>query len=85
MSIGSQSPKESSIEALLFLEFGRFEIQGRKAGLLLCVGITADELVACRAGRRGEVEEMLHQQGVYPYTDLFRKSVVLTKRKRWLF
>src|SRR5215831_9713668 len=68
-----------AFSALLFSDFGRFEVLGRKAGLLLCMGITADELAACKEGRREEVEQALREQGVYPFTDLHRKSV-LTRR-----
>jgi len=48
-------------------------VRGRKAGLLLCIGITADELAACRKGRNVEVEQALKEAGVYPYTDLHRQ------------
>lgn len=76
MDIGPATPDGSTIAAFLFFDGGRFEVRGRKAGLLLCVGITADELEACRGGRRTEVEAALNSAGVYPYTDLFRRSVM---------
>lgn len=80
MDIGPATPEGSTIAALLFLEYGRFDVRGKKAGLLLCIGLTADELAACRKGRRAEVEEALKKAGVYPYTDLHRQSVLKKKR-----
>ena len=75
MDIASAVPEGSSIAGFLFQEFGRFEVRGRKAGLLLCLGITADELAACRAGGRAEIEKRLRDEDIYPYTDLWRSSV----------
>ena len=79
MDIGSAAPKGSAIAALLFLDYGRFKVRGTKAGLLLCIGITADELESCRKGRRADVEQALKKAGVYPYTDLYRQSVLKGK------
>lgn len=80
IGIGSATPDGSMIEAFLFFDYARFEVRGRRAGLLLCVGITEDELQACREGRRDEVEAALKSAGVYPFTDLSRSSV-LTRRR----
>jgi hypothetical protein len=80
MDIGPATPEGSTIAALLFLEYARFKVRGEKAGLLLCIGITEDELEACRDGQRAEVEQALNKSGVYPYTDLYRKSVLKAKR-----
>jgi hypothetical protein len=80
MDIGPATPDGSTIAALLFFDYARFEVRGKKAGLLLCIGITADELEACRKGRRAEVEQALKKAGVYPYTDLYRESVLKAKR-----
>lgn len=80
MDIGPATPEGSTIATLLFFDYARFEVRGRQAGLLLCVGITEDELKACRKGRRAEVEAALKSAGVYPFTDLFRKSVLPRKR-----
>jgi hypothetical protein len=59
MDIGPATPEGSTIAALLFLEFARFHVRGKKAGLLLCIGITADELRASRKGRSDDVENAL--------------------------
>jgi hypothetical protein len=76
MEIGPAAPEGSTIAGLLFFDSGRFKVRGKKAGLLLCIGITALELAACRKGRRAKVEQALKKAGVYPYTDLYRQSVL---------
>lgn len=76
MDIGPATPKGSTIAAFLFFGYATFTVRERQAGLLLCMGITKAELKACRKGKRDLVEEKLKGAGVYPFTDLFRKSVV---------
>jgi hypothetical protein len=76
MDLGPARPVGSTISAFLFMDFGRFEVRGRKAGLLLCIGITPDELAECRRGRREFVEAELKKSGVYPFTDLQRRSTL---------
>jgi hypothetical protein len=79
MEIGPVVPDRSTIAAFLFYEYARFDIRGRRCGLLLCVGITADELEACHDGQRARVDVSLKRSGVYPYTDFFRLSALRTK------
>jgi len=76
MDIGPATPDGSTIAAFLFVDYGRFRVRGRDAGLLLCLGITSDELEECRDGNRTHVESALKNAGVYPFTDLFRASVL---------
>jgi len=76
MEIGPVVPPGSAIAAFLFTDYARFKIKGENAGLLLCLGITADELKACRSGKRDDVFARLKRAGVYPYTDLFRNSMM---------
>jgi hypothetical protein len=76
MDIGPAAPQGSTITALLFFDYARFTVHRGKAGLLLCLGITVDELAYCQAGRRAAVEKALKKAGVYPFTDLKRKSVL---------
>lgn len=76
MDIGPAVPDGSTIDALLFLEYARFSVLDRDCGLLLCIGVTADELARCRAGHLYDVETKLRKQSIYPYTDLYRESVV---------
>lgn len=75
MEIGSATPEESTIAAFLFCDYGRFEVLGRDAGLLLCIGITADELSACRSGNSVGVIAALKEAEIFPFTDLGRQSV----------
>lgn len=76
MDIGEAAPEDSTTAALLFFNYGTFKVRKRNAGLLLCVGITADELKLCRAGKRDRVEQALGAAKVYPFTDLYRDSVI---------
>jgi hypothetical protein len=76
MDIASCAPEGATTAALLFFNYGTFKVRKRKAGLLLCVGITEDELNLCRAGKRGNVEKALKAAKVYPFTDLYRDSVI---------
>jgi hypothetical protein len=75
MDIGSAVPQPSEIAAFLFDKYGDFTLNGRKCGVLLCVGITARELSACfKVGTAAVVEE-LRQNRVFPFTDLQRGNV----------
>ena len=85
MDVGAAAPEGSTITALLFLEFARFNVLGRRAGILLCLGITSEELILCRSGKSEEVEQTLKEAAIYPYTDLYRKPLVPKRRKWGLF
>ena len=63
-----------------YMAMPTIQVMGKPAGLLLCIGITADELLACRQGRRGDVEDALKNADVYPYTDLYRQSALKPER-----
>lgn len=76
MDIGSAVPEGSNIVAFLFLEYARFNVIGHPAGLLLCIGITKDELKQCRKRRVDAVVAHLKDKGVYPFTDWARQSVL---------
>lgn len=76
MDIGPTAPQESTVVAFLFLEYASFKVRGRQAGLLLCIGITKDELDVRFAQGPSFVEQKLKDRGVYPYTDLTRSSVL---------
>jgi len=77
MDLGPSVPKGSTIVAFLFLEYAAFRVRRRKAGLLLCVGITKDELDVRFEQGPSVVEQKLKEKDVYPYTDLMRPSVFL--------
>ncbi|MDR3621234.1 MAG: suppressor of fused domain protein [Paludisphaera borealis] len=76
MDVRPALPESSTLSAILLLDYARFTVRGRSAGLLLCLGITADELIACRQGRTADVASALKSSGVFPFTDLNRNSVV---------
>lgn len=82
MDIGPIAPDGSGIAALLFESYGRFEIEGRKAGVLLCIGITEEELKWCLRGKSAEIVQLLKARSIFPFTDFGRQSVV-AKRKPW--
>lgn len=76
MDIGPATPEDSTISAFLFCDYGQFKVRDQDAGIVLCLGITADELHMCRNGARPRLESLLQSKGVFPFTDLYRKSVV---------
>lgn len=75
MDLGPNFPKRSTMAGLLFAAYRRFEYAGSKAGLLLCISISREEMEACQAGKTKQVFAALKSSGIYPYSDLFRKSV----------
>jgi hypothetical protein len=76
MDIDSAVPDGSTIAAFLYCDYARFQVRDQDAGLLLCLGITDSELEQCQAGNRETVEAALKAAAVFPYTDLFRASVI---------
>ena len=76
MDLGPSAPKGSRITAFLFDAFATIEVMGQRAGVLLCIGITSDELAACRRGKQERVLAALKSKGVYPFPDLDRRSVL---------
>jgi len=74
---------DSTIRALLFAhpreEPVYFEFFGQRYGLLLCVGITAEELAFGRSRGTGELLALLRQHQVFPYTTPDRPSVPLPR------
>lgn len=79
---------DSTIRALLFAnpceQSVRFEFLGKRYGLLLCVGITAEEL-AFKQGRGSEaLLALLKQHGAFPHTTPDRASVPLPGRGSFL-
>ena len=76
MDIAPALPDGSTIAAFLYCDFGRLKVCEQDAGLLLCLGITADELAACQENGSEQVLEALKLAGVYPFTMLSRDSVI---------
>jgi hypothetical protein len=71
---------DSTLRALLFTHPGnsptRFTLEGQQCGLLLCVGITKDELDFKTANGSTALLERLRAASVFPYTIPDRVSVV---------
>ncbi len=86
MDIGG-SLGDSTLRALLFThpadEVMRFSVEEQECGLLLCLGITGDELAFARTnGSQGLIQE-LKAKKVFPYTVPDRPSVVTAPRREW--
>jgi hypothetical protein len=75
MDIAPAVPQPSAITAFLFAEYGDFRLQGRRCGVLLCIGITAEELQDCFDLGSTAVLERLRGTGVFPFTDLAREPL----------
>jgi hypothetical protein len=71
--------KGSVIKALLFAQPSekpvQFDLLGQRCGLLLCIGITAEELALKQSSGSATLLARLKQRGVFPYTVLQRESV----------
>jgi len=78
MELQHAAPEGSVIVAFLFVPYTRFKVLGQDCGILLCLGITSDELEVCRSGKKAKAKlfERLRDCGVFPYTDLERESVL---------
>jgi hypothetical protein len=76
MDLSPIAREDWKIRGLLFAPYKKFQVRGEPCGLLLCVGITADELEACKNGRKQYVVKRLKDHGVLPFTDLERESVL---------
>jgi hypothetical protein len=79
MDLGDAVSEGSTISALIFAEpevkNNQFDVGGLKAGLLLCIGITTEELNVCHQQGSDVILKKLKEQGIFPYTDLRRKTV----------
>lgn len=74
---------DSTIRAVLFAHPGEqpvhFEFLGQRYSLLLCIGITTEELEFAHSRSAGELLALLRQHGVFPYTIPDRPSVPLPR------
>lgn len=68
-------PEGSTICALQFARYGSFEVKDMKCRLLLCIGITEDELELARSEGYSVLVGLLKERGVFPFTDLHRASI----------
>jgi hypothetical protein len=76
MDIGEATPADSPIKAFIFDTYGTFQMYGATYDLRLCLGITADELQYRFKHGPDPLLAKLKASGVYPYTDLGRRSVL---------
>lgn len=82
MEIGLALPKPTDLTTLLFVPYGQIEVGKKAANLLLCLGITADEIAFCRESDCDLLLDRLKSEGHYPFTDLKRASVLVEPRKK---
>ena len=76
MDIGPATPPDSTIDGLLFDDFGSFILNGQQCGVLLCIGITKQEKQLCLDGHTERVLNSLRTQGIHPFTDLQRDDSI---------
>ncbi len=81
MDLGGPIAPGSSISALLFTlpdpQKPTFDVLGKPASIMLCLGITAEEFVVCKDHNSKIILRMLKEHGHSPYTDLQRKSMTV--------
>ena len=69
----------SAIKALLFThpsdQLVQFDLLGQRCGLLLCIGITGEELSLKQTDGSASLLALLMEHGIFPYTVLQRESV----------
>lgn len=65
-----------SVRHLLFHLYDSFEIEKQKLGLLLIIGITQEEWEWGRTNGNEQLLEKLKEKNIYPFTDLYRQSIV---------
>lgn len=72
--------KGSTLRGLIFTHPGEkplhFKFLGKNYGLLLCIGVTLDELRFAQEEGSDKLLPVLKSRGVFPYTDFTRKSVL---------
>jgi hypothetical protein len=75
--------RDTTIRALLFTQPREhrvhFEFLGQRYGLLLCIGITSEELAFKQARGSETLLALLRQHGVFPYTTPDRPSVPMPR------
>lgn len=73
---------DSTIRALLFThprqEPVQFEFSGTRYGLLLCIGITTEELAYGHSQGTAKLLDLLKQHGIFPYTVPDRLSMPIS-------
>ena len=75
---GSRAKMQVKVgDRVVYSKYGGNEItvEGKKAGVLLCLGITGDEYECVRKQGPDVLIEKLKRANTYPFTDLGRTSV----------
>ncbi len=75
MDIAPALPQPTRLDHLLFISFTELTVAGKRAGVLLCLGITGEEYEFARVHGSSALIERLKQANVYPFTDLGRSNV----------
>ena len=75
MDIGPALPQPTQLSAFLYHSYAAITVNEQPATVLLCVGITKDELAFASKKGSAALIERLKEAGIYPFTDLGRKSV----------
>lgn len=76
MDIAPALPQPTNLSSFLFGSYATISVQGKPASILLCVGITGEELQYLQANGYDALLQRLKDAGVFPFTDLSRRSVV---------
>lgn len=76
MDVAPSLPQPTQITSLLFVAYSELEFEAKPCGVLLCLGITEDELRYRHECGYDQVVEALKSAGVFPFTDLCRQSVL---------
>ena len=75
--------EDDTLRALLFVPLSdpphSFEVLGQRCGLLLCMGITREEMQFTRTASSKRLVVLLKEQGVFPYTIPDRPPVTLPR------
>lgn len=76
MDIASALPQPTQLTAFLYVHYSSISVAGSNAGILLCIGITADELAHAKQHGSDALVKILKTAGVFPFTELSRASVL---------
>lgn len=76
MDIGPALPRPTELTSFLFLPFSKIRVDGKDAAVMLCLGITADELEFIQDHDVEDLVEKLKERKIYPFTDPKRTSVL---------
>lgn len=76
MDIAPSLPQPTELSNFLFLPYAKLTVDGKPAAVMLCLGITPDELQYIRDHNAEDLVAKLKAAKVYPFTDLARKSVL---------